>query len=193
MKEDLGPVITAAQELHDFCSSHGWRFCFIGGLAIQRWGEPRFTLDADLTLLTGFGSEESFVDALLGRFRESRPQARATALRNRVLFLQGSNDVRLDVALAALPFEERSIERASLWQPLDGVALMTCSAEDLLVHKAYADRERDWGDIEGVLIRQRDRIDFNEVLRELAPFLELKDRHDIEVRLKTLARKCGVT
>lgn len=33
-----------------------------------RWGEPRETIDVDLTLLTGFGGEEPFVRALLARF-----------------------------------------------------------------------------------------------------------------------------
>jgi len=36
---------------------HGWRFCFIGGVANFRWGTPRLTDDLDLTLLTGFGAE----------------------------------------------------------------------------------------------------------------------------------------
>ena len=36
-----------------------------GGYTVQRWGEPRLTQDVDITLLTGFGGEESYVDALL--------------------------------------------------------------------------------------------------------------------------------
>ena len=51
-------VIRAAADLQTFCEAHGWRFCLIGGLALQRWGEPRETVDVDLTLLTGFGGEE---------------------------------------------------------------------------------------------------------------------------------------
>jgi len=31
-------------------------------------GEPRLTLDVDLTILTGFGDERSFIDSLLGQF-----------------------------------------------------------------------------------------------------------------------------
>lgn len=37
------------------------QFCFIGGLALLRWGEPRTTRDTNLTLLTGFGGEERFI------------------------------------------------------------------------------------------------------------------------------------
>ena len=41
----------------------GWRFCFIGGLAVQKWSEPRVTDDVDLTLFTGLGTEAPFIDA----------------------------------------------------------------------------------------------------------------------------------
>ena len=47
-------VIRAAAGLQAVCEEEHWRFCFIGGLALQRWGEPRETVDVDLTLLTGF-------------------------------------------------------------------------------------------------------------------------------------------
>ncbi len=53
-------VIQAAAELQSVCVQHDWKFCFIGGVALQRWGEPRETVDADLTLITGFGGEERF-------------------------------------------------------------------------------------------------------------------------------------
>jgi hypothetical protein len=46
-------LIQAAEQFQEFCASQHWRFCFIGGLAVQRWGEPRFTADVDLSLLTG--------------------------------------------------------------------------------------------------------------------------------------------
>jgi hypothetical protein len=46
-------VIQAAYELQAVCQAQGWQFCFIDGMAVQRWGEPRETVDADLTLLTG--------------------------------------------------------------------------------------------------------------------------------------------
>ena len=62
----MNAVFLAALEVEEFCRSRGWRFCFIGGVALQRWGEPRQTIDVDLTLLTGFGGEEAYADSLLG-------------------------------------------------------------------------------------------------------------------------------
>lgn len=46
----MNALIRAAADLQSVCEQHGWKFCFIGGLAVQRWGEPRETIDVDLTL-----------------------------------------------------------------------------------------------------------------------------------------------
>ena len=58
-RHPMTAVIQAAAEVQAFCEELGWRFCFIGGLAVLRWGEPRETVDVDLTLLTGFGRKHS--------------------------------------------------------------------------------------------------------------------------------------
>ena len=67
----VNALIHAAAELQAVCEANRWRFCFIGGLAVQRWGEPRETVDVDLTLLTGFADEARFVSVLMSTF-ESR-------------------------------------------------------------------------------------------------------------------------
>ncbi|MGH9366133.1 MAG: nucleotidyl transferase AbiEii/AbiGii toxin family protein, partial [Thermoanaerobaculia bacterium] len=155
----MNPIFAAALEIQDFCRERRWKFCFIGGLAVQRWGEPRLTQDVDLTLLTGFGGEEAFVDTLLQQFRGRRPDARDFALRYRVLLLESSGGTPLDIALGAMPFEERAIGRASDFTIVPGVPLSTCSAEDLIVFKAFAGRERDWLDVEAIALRQSGRLD----------------------------------
>ena len=57
-----------ADEIQSFCRRRGWRYCFIGGIALQRWGEPRLTGDVDLTILTGFGDEASYIEELCRGF-----------------------------------------------------------------------------------------------------------------------------
>jgi len=168
-------VIAAAAEVEAFCKARGWCFCFIGGLAVQRWGSPRFTQDVDLTLLTGFGTEEPYVDALLQRFTGRVRDPRNFALQHRVVLARTAGGVDLDIALGALPFEEQAVARATPWQVNEHVALTTCSADDLLVHKVFAGRDRDWADIESVLIRRHGQLDLDHVRRELAPLLEFKD------------------
>jgi hypothetical protein len=60
----------------------------------------------------------------------------------------------------------------------------TCSAEDLLVLKVFAGRAKDWLDVEGVVLRQADRLDRALVRRELEPLLELKDDNMSLARLE---------
>jgi hypothetical protein len=80
----MNPLFVAAAEVQDLCRDRDWGFCFIGGLAVLRWGEPRLTRDIDLTVLAGFGAEEAVVDGLFDRFEARIDDARPFALRNRV-------------------------------------------------------------------------------------------------------------
>jgi hypothetical protein len=73
----MNDLFDAARDLQAELDRRGWRFCFIGGIAVLRWGEPRFTGDVDVTLLCPFGSEDEFTEPLLrsgytGRIAGSR-------------------------------------------------------------------------------------------------------------------------
>ena len=137
-------------------------------------------------LLTGFGKEEDFIAVLLKKFRGRRQDAATFALQKRVLLLEASNGVFLDVALAGLPFEERTLERASNWKIAADASLITCSAEDLVVHKAFAARDLDWLDVKGILQRQGARLDIDLIFEELRPLLQLKEEPEIESRLRKM-------
>lgn len=180
-------VLAAAVAIHRLCERHGWKFCFIGGIAVQRWGNPRFTVDVDLTLMTGYGSEERFVDAVLEELEPRRADARSFAILHRVLLARTRDGVDVDIALGALPFEERSVERASAWLLGDGRELRTCSAEDLIVHKVFAGRDRDWDDVRGVLARKHGGLDWTIINHELPPLLDLKETPEAMARLETIA------
>jgi hypothetical protein len=166
-------LYSAAAEVQAVCRDHGWPFCFIGGLAVIRWGEPRLTRDVDLTILAGPGLEEPVIDGLLGQFASRLDDARDFAIANRVIMLTASNGVPVNVALGALEFEERCVRRASAWDAGE-VAMLTCSAEDLIVHKAFAGRAQDWADVAGVMTRRRGSLGAGQILAELAPLVELK-------------------
>ena len=171
----MNEVIRAAADLQAVCEAEHWRFCFIGGLAVQRWGEPRETVDVDLTLLTGFSHEDRFVSTLLERFEPRVDHAAAFARANRVLLLKSASGVGLDIALGGLPFEELAVSRATVFTFPPDVPLRTCSAEDLLVFKAFADRPKDWVDVDGIILRQTGTIDWDYVRLQLAPLVELKE------------------
>jgi len=172
-------------------AGRAWPFCFIGGIALQHWGDARVTRDLDLSLFTGFGGEAPVVDALLGRFEGRIPDARDFALTHRVVLLRSPGGVEVDVALAALPFERELIARAVDAEFGPGVLLHICSAEDLLILKAFADRPQDRADLIGIARRRGRVLDWIAVLERLAPFAEAKDAPHILDRVRDLRREFG--
>src|SRR5439155_12046794 len=118
------------------------RFCFIGGIAIQHWGEPRTTRDIDVSVFAGFGGEGPIIDQLLAAFPGRIADAREFAIRHRVLLIwvRDSAGVSVDAALAGLPFESEMIARAVRVSLDTGPPVQICTAEDLMVLKAFADR-----------------------------------------------------
>ena len=182
----MNDLFAAAERVQQFCAHREWRTCFIGGIALQRWGQQRQTKDGDLTLLTGFGQEEHYVDEILGNFRARRDDAREFGLQSRVVLIWDEIGIPFDIALGGLPFEERTITRATSWATKSGENLITCSAEDLIVHKAFADRGIDWFDIEGILMRQGQKLDTDLIFRELRPLIQLKEAPGIEERLRRM-------
>jgi hypothetical protein len=182
----VNPIFAAALEIQVFCEDRGWRFCFIGAVAVQRWGEPRLTEDVDLTILTDYGAEDPYIDALLSRFRARREDARSFARQYRVVLLESGGGVPIDVALGAMPFEARTVDRASHFVVAPGAALLTCSAEDLIVFKVFAGRAKDWLDVEGIVLRQRGKLNADQIWEELTPLLELKETPEDGARLRRL-------
>ena len=66
---------------------------------------------------------------------------------------------------------------------------MTCSAEDLVVLKAFAARDRDWADIESIAVRQSRQLDWPLIFREFAPLAELREDSQASTRLNVLRDK----
>ena len=175
----MTPLFDAARELLLFLDLSGFTSCLIGGLVVERWGEPRLTRDVDATVLAEDGTEARVIDAVLARFAARRPDARAFALANRVLTLRASNGVDLDLSLAAFEFEREALDRATPYEFEPGLSPLTCGAEDLIVYKAVAARPRDIDDIATVVNRQGRRLDVERVRRWLRVFAELKEDPDI--------------
>jgi hypothetical protein len=182
-------LFRTAAELNCLLSERSWRYCFIGGISLQRWGQPRLTNDIDLTILTGFGQEERYVDEMLKLYNGRIPDSREFALTNRVLLLATNDGIPIDVALGGIDFEKKLVSRASLYEFIPGLSLPTCSAEDLIVLKSFADRARDWADVETIIVRQRKQLDWEYISEQLKPLCQVKESLEIIERLERL-RDC---
>jgi len=184
--EKINPLFQAGLEFQNTFEELKWSFCFIGGLAVICWGEIRMTQDIDLCLLCGFGNEEQYIKTLLSLYKSRIPDAQIFALKNRVLLLYASNGVSVDISLSGLPFEKEMIKRATSFIFHPNCSLITCSAEDLIILKAFANRTRDWMDVESVIIRQGEKLNTNYIIDQLFPLCELKETPEIINKLKNL-------
>ena len=179
---ELSDLVAAAHRLQLAWEAIGIEFCFIGGLAVQFWGEPRNTSDVDATVWTDFGNERPIVERLLQQLSPRIDEAAGFAMANRVLLVRDDQGIAVDVSLAAFPFERDLIDRASP-QSWRGTSLLVCGPSDLVILKAFANRHRDWQDIRGIIIRSDAKLDWRIILREVEMLSQLKEEPEILSRL----------
>lgn len=171
----MNPQWAAVWELHQFLTGLGIPYVIIGGIAVQFWGQPRLTEDVDLTIAAPLDEPERVVRAIVERFRPRTSDALEFARRTRVVLIWASNGYPVDISLALPGYEDEVMRRAVSYEIGPGQVARLCSAEDLIIHKAVADRPQDRTDVEGIVYRQRDALDVAYIrlwLREFAALLE---------------------
>ncbi|MFQ6101737.1 MAG: nucleotidyl transferase AbiEii/AbiGii toxin family protein [Anaerolineae bacterium] len=179
----------AAWELHAFLTRRNVSYVIIGGLAVQRWGEPRFTQDVDVTAVFPLDDPVPLLQELTAHFPARLPDAVDFARRNRVLLVRASNGVSLDISLGLPGYEEEVMARAVDWELEPGKVVRLCAAEDLIIHKAVAGRPQDLRDIEGIIYRQGPTLDPATIRRWLEAFAEVLAQPDLPERFETPWRK----
>ncbi len=181
-----GGILAAAWDVQHAVTREVFEFYFIGGLSLQRWGEPRFTPAVDLTLLCPFG-EEKEASRRLAQYLEPRfDGAIDFSAESRVFLGRADNGVPVDIAYSAINYEICCVERAGRFDFGEDIRLRTCSAEDLVIMKTFADRSRDWADIEGIILRQGEELDWSLIEAELMPLLAIRGGMDLWNRLLDL-------
>ena len=186
---DLEHLVVAAFRMQRHWEKIGIDFCFIGGMAVQHWGEPRLTSDVDASVWTEFGNERPVIEQLLQNLTPRIEDATEFALVNRVLLAQESNGVDVDVSLAAFPFELELIRRSRKRIFSGGKLLRICEASDLVILKAFANRPRDWLDIRGILIRSASELNWELIQTEVKMLADLKEEPEIISHLQSLRKQ----
>lgn len=168
-----------AWEVHQFLAGESVPYAIIGGIAVQHWGEPRFTRDVDVTILVPLGGEEPVVTRILATFPSRITEPVDFALRNRVCLVKTAAGVDVDISLGIPGYEEEVVRRAVECDLGAGRVVHICSAEDLVIHKAVAGRPQDLVDIEGVVDRQRLKLDVIYIRNWLGQFSLLLENDEI--------------
>lgn len=179
----------AAAEIAQFLEEHEIGYVILRGLAVQHWGEPRTTHDIDVTVMVPQERLEQFIHEVLQRFRPRLPDARDFALHHRILLVESSGGVPIDISLSIPGYEEETLRRAVRVSFPEGISLRLISAEDLIIHKSVAGRARDQEDIERILIRQKLQLDLDYIRRWLKDFLPLVSTHDVVAIFEEALRK----
>lgn len=151
----------------------GRKFMLIGGLAVIARGVPRDTDDIDATV---WGPDLDLGDLMAALHDEGItgriPDVEGFARRSQVLLLHHEpTKTPLEISLAWLPFEKEAMDRAETLV-LGEAQLPVAIAEDLVVYKVVAWRDRDRADVERLLAAHERSIDLDRVRDLVRQFAE---------------------
>lgn len=166
-------IFEVAAWVHERFNSIGLIHGFIGGLALQAWGEARGTRDVHVAVMTGFGNEREIIQRILEFVPSRHPDPVEFAMANRVILGQSPEGIGIDIGLSAFPYEEQMLTRCVDVELVPGVVLPLAGPDDLIVQKVFAGRHRDWEDVRGIIARRGSSINWNLIERELVPLLDL--------------------
>jgi hypothetical protein len=158
------------------------RYAVIGGLALAQWGVARATRDVDFKLAvpdTDYSAVRRAIEAAFPT--PGRPGLPPSPL----IVSVRVEGVIVDFLLALPGYDSQIVERA-VPREVGGREVYFATAEDLVVQKLIAGRERDWLDIESLLESQHGRLDLVFVEDWAAQFAEALDRPEILQRLRAL-------
>ena len=182
-------LIGSAVEISTWLTKHSVPHFFIGGLAVQYWGEPRLTADVDLCVAVEPEEADSLVEKLLKEFQPATAAARDIARRSLLLPLRSSTGVLVEVALGFSGFEKTAAGRTRRIEVAPGKRIPICSAEDLIVYKIMANRSKDIADIETILLRQGRRLDKKYIRNTLKLLEDVVDDPDLLGRFDRMWRE----
>ena len=168
----------------------GISYMIIGGQAVLFYGEPRLTKDIDITLAANVDDLARVLTAVELANLHPLVDPQEFVAQTMVLPCQDSaSGLRVDLIFSFSPYEQQAIERAVRAQ-VGNTIVRFASAEDLIIHKIIAGRERDLEDVERIL-RKRGDMDFSYIENWLQQFAAVIDAPLVEELEKIRSRVKG--
>lgn len=166
-------------------------YMVIGGFANLVWGEPRSTIDLDITVDVSGDGLAAFVTlaAEIGEVLPDDPIAFAE--RTKVLPVRTPDGITADFVIATLSFELEAITRARPVE-VEGTPVPICSPEDLIIHKVVSERARDHEDVVGVLRRQGRSLDLASLDRAVGGLADQMEEPEVAERYRQAKRAAGL-
>ncbi len=154
-------------EVAEFLGQRQIPYMVIGGIANAFWGEPRTTLDVDVTISIPEENLSLTIKEINRSFKILIGEPEEFVKRNRALPVKSATGPRVDFIFALLPYEEQAISRA-VKHNIGGHTVNICAVEDLIIHKIISERPKDREDVRQIMHRQKANID----RKYLAPILK---------------------
>lgn len=152
------PFVTTLQELAELFEREKTGYMVIGGLAVGIWGIQRDTRDVDIAVAVDSRAVGPLLSALEPQITWISPEAEELAAATGIIRFRHRSTMTVDLGVSETPYLLGAIERA-VDIDVDGRSVKFCTAEDLILHKLLADRDRDRDDIRGVIRRQKKKLD----------------------------------
>jgi hypothetical protein len=162
----------------------------IGGIAVIARGVPRQTVDVDATLWGAEVDLGDLVEVLAShRIVPRIHDALAFARRRQVLLLRHEpSGTPIEISLAWLPFEREALGRATRIT-FAGIEAPMATAEDLVIYKALAWRDRDRSDIERLIVLYGKDMNLQKVRDMMVQFAEILEDPQRVQEFDTLVRR----
>lgn len=176
----------ALKDVQEFLKKQGVPYMIIGGIGNLVWGEPRLTVDIDITIHISPVKERDFIADTGARFKVLVDNPDDFVKKTKVLPVEITEGIKGDIIFAGLDYEKMAIERAVEVEISKNNRVRVCTAEDLIIHKAISEREKDWQDIEGILLRRSGLLDKKYIINWLSQFASALDKPGIQKRFEKL-------
>jgi phage shock protein PspC (stress-responsive transcriptional regulator) len=137
---------------------HGCDYGVGGAVALGHWGEPRGTIDVDVTVYLSPDEPEAFVRLLREVGCTVDPTAALDSLREHGFCRVTFEGIRVDIFLPTIPFYEEARRRRRSVR-LGAGSIMVWDAETLAVFTMMFFRRRDVADVEQMLRIQGGGLD----------------------------------
>jgi len=161
------PFVAALAELGAVFATLGVDWYLFGAQAALIYGAARVTADVDVTVRLGKVSTTRLATSLKRHGFTLRVDDPSFVRTTRVLpILHVSTSVPADLVLAGPGLEDAFLERA-VTHELGGISVPVASAEDLIVMKILAGRDKDLDDVAAILAARGAELDKRSVSKTL--------------------------
>jgi predicted nucleotidyltransferase len=164
-------------------------YMIIGGQAVLLYGRPRLTRDIDITVgvdTDKFTSIEGVCKKLKLKILVENPHD--FAQNTKVLPTEEPDSkVRVDFIFSFTSYEAQAIANAKQVF-IDDYPVRFASCEDVIIHKMVAGRAIDEEDVQSILAKNKDAIDFKHIEKWLSEFGKIAEHEGILERFNGLLK-----